>query len=123
MKEYGKDKKYKGKESKLQVSCYRLLHYKANHPLVWHTANERRTSPQRGRALKAQGVKAGIPDLLCAEARGGYHGLAIELKVQGGTLSQHQKAILEYFDKQGWFAAVVWSIEGMKELIEEYWNL
>lgn len=122
IREYGKDNKYKGKESKLQVSCYRLLHYHCNHPLVWHTPNQRITSVHYGKALKAQGVRSGIPDLLAAEARHGYHGLAIELKVQGGRLQDTQKDILRYFDEKGWFAAIVWSIDGMNELIKEYFR-
>ena len=39
-------------------------------------------------ALKAQGVKSGVPDMCLPVARGGYHGLYIELKRQkGGTVS------------------------------------
>ena len=40
-------------------------------------------------ALKAQGVKSGVPDMCLPVARGAYHGLYIELKRQkGGTVSE-----------------------------------
>lgn len=46
----------------------------------------------RSRKLKAEGVKTGVPDLCLPVARGGFHGLYIEMKrTQGGTLSLDQK--------------------------------
>ena len=46
-------------------------------------------------ALKAQGVKSGVPDMCLPVARNGYHGLYIELKRQkGGTVSETQKSWL-----------------------------
>lgn len=42
--------------------------------------------------LKAEGVKPGVPDLCLPVARGGFHGLYLEMKrTQGGTLSPEQK--------------------------------
>lgn len=42
--------------------------------------------------LKAEGVRRGYPDLLLDVARGGWHGLRIELKRRkGGRLSEHQE--------------------------------
>lgn len=41
--------------------------------------------------FKAEGLKAGVPDILLPVARGGFHGLFIELKrVEGGKLSAEQ---------------------------------
>ena len=57
--------------------------------------------------LKAEGVKAGVPDLSLPVARGGYHGLYIELKRQkGGKASDGQKAWLEALSKQGYCAVI-----------------
>ena len=53
-------------------------------------------------ALKAQGVKSGVPDMCLPVARGGYHGLYIELKRQrGGTVSETQKSWITALAKQG----------------------
>ena len=40
--------------------------------------------------LKAEGVKPGIPDIMLLVARDVYHGLMIEMKRPGGTLSPMQ---------------------------------
>lgn len=133
MREYGKASKYDGKESTLQASCYKLVKHIPGNPLVFHVANERKTttirakngrrvSPQ-GMKLRAQGVLPGVPDLVIPHARGGYHGLAVELKVKGGTVSDEQKYVLDWFEREGWFTAVCWSLDGFIELREEYWEL
>ena len=54
-------------------------------------------------ALKAQGVKSGVPDMCLPVARGGYHGLYIELKRQkGGTVSETQKSWITALTEQGY---------------------
>lgn len=58
-------------------------------------------------ALKAQGVKAGVPDMCLPVARGAYHGLYIELKRQrGGTVSDNQKEWITALMGQGYKAVV-----------------
>jgi len=123
MKEFGKANKYIGKESSLQAACYKLCKHIPGNPLVFHVANERKTSMSRGAALKAQGVLSGVPDLLIAHARGEYNGLAVELKVKGGTLQDSQKYVLDWFEREGWYTAVAWSLDGFVELQREYWSL
>jgi len=57
--------------------------------------------------LKRQGVRAGFPDMLLLVPRGGYHGLAIELKRQrGGTVSPEQTEWLVALTEQGYKATV-----------------
>lgn len=43
-----------------------------------------------------------MPDLLLPVARGGFHGLAIEMKSVNGRLRPDQKEVLEWFLQQGW---------------------
>lgn len=43
------------------------------------------------RKLKAEGMRAGVPDLMLPVPHGGYHGLFIEMKTKTGTLSWEQK--------------------------------
>lgn len=45
-----------------------------------HIANEGKRSARNGAALKRMGLRKGFPDLFFPYARGGYHGLFIELK-------------------------------------------
>ncbi len=121
-KHYGKKNKYSGKESSLQSACYKLCLRIPARPLVFHVPNQRQQSKAMGNIWKAQGVVAGIPDLIIAHSEQGYNGLVAELKVKGGSLQDHQKYVLGWFEREGWKAGVVWSVDGMKDLINEYYG-
>lgn len=57
--------------------------------------------------LRAQGVKSGVPDLCLPVARGGNHGLYIELKRQrGGRISEEQVRWIDGLLEQGYAAAI-----------------
>lgn len=72
-------------------------------------------------ALKAQGVKAGVPDMCLPVARGAYHGLYIELKRQrGGTVSDNQKEWITALTEQGYKAEVCRGAEEAIGTIKEY---
>jgi hypothetical protein len=121
-------------EDNLQMAVARILDM--NRVLWCHVANERKTRSQRiGGILRAKGVKSGVPDCLIFEPRGGFSGLALELKVehdQGytkkgkaraprrGKLTENQKHWLEELSKRNWKTAVAYNIdEAIKEL-EDY---
>ena len=54
-----------------------------------HIPNGGSRNPIEARHLKEQGVKAGIPDVFLPCARGGFHGLYIEMKRRtGGRISE-----------------------------------
>ena len=74
--------------------------------------------------LKAEGVKRGVPDIDLPVARGGYHGLKIEMKrTRGGTTSPEQKWWIEQLTAQGYFASVCHGAESAIRTIEWYLNL
>jgi len=73
--------------------------------------------------LKAEGVKAGVPDMCLAVARRGWHGLYIELKHGKNTLRATQKLWLARLTDSGYYARVAYEFEGAKALIEEYLSL
>lgn len=56
--------------------------------------------------MKAEGVRPGVPDYILPVARGGYHGLAIELKTPTGRASREQVEWIESLRDQGWRAEV-----------------
>ena len=70
--------------------------------------------------LKAEGVQAGVPDLCLPVARGGYHGLYIELKHGRNQPTQEQKRWLMRLRAEGYRAEVAWEFEGALDLIERY---
>ncbi|MDE7389628.1 MAG: VRR-NUC domain-containing protein, partial [Lachnospiraceae bacterium] len=63
--------------------------------LLHHIPNGGKRDPIEAKHLKEQGVKSGVPDLHLPVARGGYHGLYIEMKTETGRASQNQKWWLE----------------------------
>ena len=72
-------------------------------------------------ALKAQGVKSGVPDMCLPVARNGYHGLYIELKRQkGGTVSETQKSWITALAGQGYKAVVCKGAEEAIGTIKNY---
>lgn len=56
--------------------------------------------------LKAEGVKAGVPDVVLPVARGGFHGCYIELKVGKNKTSAEQNAWLNALKAEGYFVDV-----------------
>lgn len=71
--------------------------------------------------LKQQGVKPGIPDVFLPVARGGFHGLYIEMKRRkGGRVSPEQRAMIEVLRGQGYRCEVCKGWEEAKNTITEY---
>lgn len=71
--------------------------------------------------LKAEGVRAGVPDILVDVARGGYHGLRIELKRPGRhKVRPAQREWIELLREHGYRAEVVVGWDAARELIVEY---
>ena len=70
--------------------------------------------------LKRQGVKAGVPDLFLPVARGGYHGLYIELKYGKNKTSKNQDKWLSALSKQGYCSMVCYGWVEAKKAICEY---
>lgn len=71
-------------------------------------------------AMKAEGVKAGVPDLDLPVARGAYHGLRIELKAKGGRLSVDQAQWIEALSAEGYLARVCTGWEAARDCIITY---
>lgn len=56
--------------------------------------------------LRAEGVRSGVPDLCLPVARGGAHGLYIEMKAPGGRVRPEQKWWRERLREQGYCSVV-----------------
>ena len=71
--------------------------------------------------LKAEGVRAGIPDLFLAVPRRDAHGLFIEMKkAKGGRTSEKQDAALDMLAEQGYQWAVCHGWTEAQRTIESY---
>ena len=89
--------------------------------LLFHIPNGGKRSKAEAVRFKAQGVKAGVPDICLPVPRGKYHGLYIELKrVKGGRVSDAQEQYISALRKQGYRVEVCFGMEQARDVIVEY---
>nr|DAI66254.1 MAG TPA: Nuclease [Caudoviricetes sp.] len=89
--------------------------------LMHHIPNGGKRSKSEAARFKAQGVKAGVPDIFLPCARGGYHGLYIELKrTKGGKLSAVQKEWIDALRGQDYKVIVCYGFDEAREVIINY---
>ena len=74
--------------------------------LLHHIKNETTGGAAEVAADKAMGVKKGVPDLCLPVARGGFHGMYIEMKTPSGRVSDAQRWWLLRLTEQGYRVAV-----------------
>lgn len=70
--------------------------------------------------MKAEGVTAGVSDILFLFPSHGYHGLCIEMKTEKGRLSPEQKQWKKKVETQGYKHAVCRSLDAFIETVNEY---
>ncbi len=118
---------YKSDETAEQVTVFDWAALNLNkYPelkFMYHVANEGKRSARYGAELKRMGLKKGVPDICLPCARGGYHGLYIEMKVGDNTPTQDQKDFLEFLRSQNYVAIVAHGAEEAIEIIKSYLNL
>ena len=86
--------------------------------LLFHISNEGKRNPARA---KAEGIKAGVPDLCLPVPRGPYHGAYIEMKRRkGGTVSRDQESWLTALECQGYAVAVCKGWQEAAKFIKKY---
>jgi len=120
--------KRKQPESALQTGCvlwFRLT-YRDLGPLLFSIPQGTRLAGTQGQRaaqwarLKREGAIAGAPDLLLCVARGGSHGLFIEMKTESGRMADSQKQFRDRVVAQGYAHEVVRSLEEFKTIINKY---
>lgn len=70
--------------------------------------------------LKAEGVRAGIPDLMLAVPRGEFHGLFIEVKAHAGKVTPQQANVHLEFQRQGYGMEVCRGFHRAEKAIRDY---
>lgn len=89
--------------------------------LLYHIPNEGRRSVRTGARMKAEGLRSGVPDICLPVARGGNHGLYIELKrVKNSRVTREQLEWIEALVAQGYVAAVCRGCDEAISLITDY---
>lgn len=100
-----------------------VMHKHPELKLLYHIPNEGKRSKVYGAALKRQGLKKGVPDLCLPVARGGFHGLYIEMKRKGEKPSADQLAWIENLVQQHYFATVCEGWEHAARVLLKYLSL
>lgn len=89
--------------------------------MLHHIPNGGKRSMSEAVRFRAEGVKAGVPDLCLPVPRKGCHGLYIELKRRKGSrTSDEQLSWLQQLSRQGYQVAVCYGWEEAKGVIEGY---
>lgn len=90
-------------------------------PLLFAIPNGGLRSKATAARLRAEGVRAGVPDLFLAVTTPGYAGLWLELKRgAGGKVSAAQKEMLELLRGQGYEALVCRGADEARAAIMKY---
>ena len=112
------------KETEAQAQVAVALWLDAKGYLWMHCPNEAKRSPQLGKRLKAQGMKAGFPDIVVFVPplhKHTRHGAAIELKVGKNSPTESQRKWLDRLTENGWLTAICYgSDEAIRQL--EAWG-
>ncbi|MBP3647229.1 MAG: VRR-NUC domain-containing protein [Clostridia bacterium] len=89
--------------------------------LMYKITNEGRRSRVNGARMVAEGMKKGVPDICLPVARGGHHGLYIELKRERNSrVTKEQLEWIEALMDQGYAAAVCRGCDEAIRLITDY---
>lgn len=113
-----------GTEAEEQTQIFDWAMYMAKEKpeleMLYHVPNGGKRDIRVAKKLKREGVKAGVPDIVLPVARGGYHGLYIELKVGKNKPTTLQKEWLEKLEQEGYYATWCVGSKHAIEVIENY---
>ncbi len=87
---------------------------------LFHIPNGGQRSITTAKRLKAEGVKAGVPDICLPVARGDYHGLFIELKAGKNKATENQERWIAALTANGYKTAVCHGWTAAKDTIVSY---
>lgn len=88
--------------------------------LLFAVPSGRKRSKIDAGKLKAEGVKAGVPDLCLPVARCGFHGAWIEMKSKDGRVSLDQNWWHQKLRDQGYYVVVCWDWSNARTALSNY---
>ncbi|MCK0743582.1 VRR-NUC domain-containing protein [Chromohalobacter nigrandesensis] len=115
-------------EQKQLISWLRGEHMRGSevgqlYPHVFHPPNGGVRSWKTASDMKQQGAKSGVSDLVIRQARGGWHGLYLELKAtppRDADLADSQHEWLDGSEEERYCAALALGLEQAKAVLREY---
>lgn len=117
-----KMQKLKQSEHEIQkalINCLRSYEYKYPHlRYLFAIPNGSKRDIGTAMKLKAEGVKAGVPDLFLPIPSGDYHGMFIEMKVKPNKPNPAQEQYLSFLEGKGYKVLLAYSTdEALKEIL------
>lgn len=112
-----------GNEATMQIALFEWASYNRDLDCMYAIPNGGSRHYLEACNLKRQGLKAGVPDVCLPLARGGFHGLYIELKWGKNKPTKEQLKWLEVLSNNGYKTAVIYSIDDAIEVISDYLKL
>ena len=109
-------------EHQLQCACVRWfrLQYPQLHHNLFAVPNGGRRDEVTAGKLKAEGVIAGISDLILLKSNAEYGALLIEMKTRTGRQSEQQKQWQVQIEKDGYHYVVCRSLEDFMTEVNNY---
>lgn len=100
-----------------------LRRLESRHPgLRWAFAVPNGFLDTKGKRLRAwrEGMTAGVSDIFIPLPSKGFHGLFLEFKKDGGTLTKPQKAFIADMRARGYKAEVAYGFRQGLEILRDY---
>lgn len=109
-------------ESRTQRECVKWfrLQYPQFARLLFAVPNGGARNKVTASVLKAEGVTAGVADLILFAPCGGFHALCIEMKTETGRQSQEQKEWQREVENQGYKYVLCRTFEDFYEMVVNY---
>ena len=109
-------------EHRIQCACVNWFRfqYPTHASALFAVPNGGRRDRVSGAKLKAEGVLAGVSDLILLVARDWCHGLLIEMKTGKGKQSPAQKEWQHDMERRGYRYIVCHSFDEFREQIDDY---
>ena len=109
-------------EHRLQCACVRWFRYQYPQlsSLLFAVPNGGRRDPVTGARLKAEGVVAGVSDLILFFPSDKHHALCIEMKTPKGRQSSSQKEWQQQVERYGYRYEVIRDFLEFEKLVKSY---
>jgi VRR-NUC domain protein len=104
------------KESVLQTACVKWFRYQYPHLVIYAVPNGGSRNVREAQRLKAEGVLAGVADLVVLLPQG--KSLYIEMKVKGNRQTDNQKDFQEKVTTLGHTYVVCYTFKEFQQVIE-----
>lgn len=90
---------------------------------IFAVPNAAKRNPQTAAYLKAEGLVAGVPDVIVPMARHTFHGAFIENKIGNNKMQPEQLKFRDFLIKEGYFVKACYSVTEQIKTLEWYLNI